>query len=286
MKKVILAVFCLASVVTFAQNDTTYWTKSGLASLGYSQTGLTNWAGGGDNTFSINSILNYSIKYTKAKNSWDNSFEFAYGQVSSNKVMRKGDDKIDIASKYGHQASKKWYYSAMFSFKSQFDDGFDYGKADDGGDKLISTFMAPANIALTLGMDYKPTDKLSVLVSPLSARWITVFNDSLSAQGAFGVDPGKNVRQEFGAMMKLVYEHKEIVKNVGLKTKLELYSNYLDHPENVDVNWEVMLDLKVNKFLSATFSTDLRYDDNTQINGVNSLVQFKEILAIGLTYKF
>ncbi len=274
------------AILTFAgtahaQKDTTYWTKSGLASLGYSQTGLTNWAAGGDNTFSINSILNYNINYKKDKNTWDNAFEFAYGRVSSNKEMRKGDDKIDIASKYGHQATKVWYYSALFSFKSQFDEGIDYDTDD-----LISDFMAPANIALTLGMDYKPNDQLSVLVSPLSARWIVVMNDSLSAQGAFGVEEGENVRQEFGAMLKAVYENKEIIKNVGFKTKLELYSNYLDHPENVDVNWEVLLDLKVNEFLSATFSTELKYDDNTEINGTNSLVQFKEILSVGLTYKF
>lgn len=280
LRSALIAAFILVSVAAFSQTDTSYWSKSGLASLAYSQTGLTNWAKGGDNSYSVNSLLNYNINYKKGKNTWDNAIELAYGMVNTNSEFQKADDKIDISSKYGHQATEHWYYSANVTFKSQFDDGFD----DD--DALISTFMAPANLIASLGMDYKPNEHLSVFISPLSNRTIFVLNDSLAAQGAFGVDANDNIREEFGATLKAVYEHKEIIKNVGVMTKLELYSNYLENPQNIDVNWEVMVVLTVNDWLSAMVSTQLVYDDNTVIDGVNSKVQFKEIVGVGLAYKF
>lgn len=283
MKSVLIAALLLITVVAYGQKDTSYWTRDGIVNVGYTQTGLTNWAKGGDNSYSLNSFLNYNAKYKKGKNAWDNAFEFAYGLMSTNSVLRKADDKIDISSKYGHQASEKWYYSVNGTFKSQFADGIEY---KDDEENFISTFMAPANLIVSLGMDYKPNTHLSVFMSPLSSRTIFVLNDTLSAQGAFGVKPGENIRNEFGATVKAVYEHKEIIKNVGFMTKLELYSNYLENPENVDVNWEVLVVLTINEWLSATVSTQLIYDDNTQIDGVNSKVQFKEIVGVGLAYKF
>ncbi len=286
--KNVLAIACLmlSSAFVYAQKDTTYWTKSGLAALNGSQTQLSNWSGGGDNTHSINSMLNYKIKYEKAKNAWENNLDFAYGIVNTNKEYRKGDDKIDLSSKYGHQATKHWYYSALLTFKSQFDKGYEYDVDDTNMDSLISNFMAPGNVYLTLGMDYKPNDNFSLLLSPLTARWILVLDQTLADRGAFGVDPGENLRYEMGTMLKMVYENKEIIKNVGFKTKLELFSDYTRRPQNIDVNWEVFIDFKINKFMSATLNTQLVYDDDTQINGTNSLVQFKEILGVGLSYKF
>lgn len=275
-----IAVLFMASTLAFAQKDTSYWAKDGIVSLNYSQTGLTNWAKGGDNSYSINSLLNYNIKYNKGKNSWENAIELAYGMVNTNDEFRKADDKIDLSSKYGHQATEHWYYSANATFKTQFDDGY------DGDDKFISTFMAPANLIVSLGMDYKPNEHLSVFISPVSNRTIFVMNDSLAAQGAFGVEPDDKIREEFGASLKAVYEHKEIIKNVGIMTKLELYSNYLENPQNIDVNWEVLITLTVNEWLSAMVNTQLVYDDNTTIDGVNSKVQFKEIVGVGLAYKF
>lgn len=284
MRKLFLLGMLLTAASVFAQKDTTYWTKDGLASMAYSQTGLTNWQKGGDNSYAISSLLNYNINYKKAKHSWDNAFQFAYGVMSTNKTMRKADDKIDISSKYGYAASEKWNYAFNTNFKSQFDDGFKY--ADDGTKSLISAFMAPANLMVSLGMDYKPGKHLSVFISPLASKSIFVLNDSLSAKGAYGVDPGANTRSEFGASAKAVYEHKTFLKNVGVMTKLELYSNYLDNPQNIDINWEVLLVLTINEYLSATVNTQLVYDDNTVIDGVNSKVQFKELVGVGLAYKF
>lgn len=91
-----------------------------------------------------------------------------------------------------------------------------------------------------------------------------------------------------------------LVENVGLTTRIDLFSNYLNNPENIDINWEVLISMKVNKFMSSTISTQLLYDDDVTLqkkdpiveddvvidSGRGPGVQFKEVLAIGFSYKF
>ena len=118
-------------------------------------------------------------------------------------------------------------------------------------------------------------------------------DDLLSATGSFGVDPGSKSRSEFGGLVKLLYIKNDIIKNVNFATNLDLFSNYLENPEKIDVNWEVIIDMKINDFLTATFNTFLVYDYDVKFteveNGVSvetDKVQFKELLGVGLTYKF
>ena len=115
-------------------------------------------------------------------------------------------------------------------------------------------------------------------------------NDSLSADGSFGVDAGKNTRSEVGMFVKLEYK-KEVLKNVTLETKLDLFSNYLHNPENIDVDWNVLVNMKVNEYLSANLVTRLIYDDDVKIvdaaTGKSApRVQFMEMFGVGLTLKF
>ena len=139
-------------------------------------------------------------------------------------------------------------------------------------------------------MEYKPSDAFYLFLSPLTGKSTFVLDDSLSNAGAFGVDPGKNMRNEFGGFLKMAFT-KDIWKNVTLNSKLDLFSNYAEEPQNIDVNWEVLVSMKVNKFLSANINTRLIYDDDTKYideEGVErgARVQFKEVLGIGLSYKF
>jgi hypothetical protein len=131
-------------------------------------------------------------------------------------------------------------------------------------------------------------------VGPLSGKVTVVRDDSLSTQGAYGVEAGENVRYEFGGSMKAVFQ-KEIFKNVTFNTKLDLFSNYIKNPEKVDISWEVMINMKINEFLSANLHTHLMWDDDIKfavvddagiITGKESKVQFKEVFGVGLSYKF
>ena len=241
---------------------------------------------------SLNGLINLTANYKKDKSAWDNSFDFGYGKLkrmddNGDPIWVKTDDKINITSKYGYQASKVWYYSAFFNFKTQFDKGYNYPNTDD----KISDFMAPAYLLFALGMDYKPNDNLTVLIAPLTMKSTIVNSTILSDQGAFGVDPGKKLRSEFGSSINAQYKKDEIVKNVNFLTKIDLFSNYLKNPQNVDVNWETLFVLKVNKFISATVAANLVYDDDTDYidkdgNNMGPKVQFKEVIGVGFTYKF
>jgi hypothetical protein len=232
-------------------------------------------------------MVNYSANYKKDKLSWDNAFDLRYGFIKEKgDDMRKSDDLIDISSKVGIEAGGNWNYSALLNFKSQFAPGYDYSVEPR---EQISKFMAPGYLTLALGMDYK-TDNLSILLAPVSGKFTFVTDDSLSNEGAFGVDPGSKVRSELGATAQFQYK-KEVLKNVTLDTKLGLFSNYLDKPQNVDLDWKVQFNMKVNDYLSANLITHMIYDDDVKIvdadTGTSSAkLQFMESFGVGLTFKF
>ncbi len=271
--------------------DTSYWKKGGMASLSFSQTSLTNWSGGGDNAISTNVQLNLFGNYTKGKNAWDNTLKLEYGLLKQGDAgNRKSIDKIDFVTKYGHQANKKWYYSALLDFKTQFAKGYNYGKSENDADVKVSNFLAPAYLLLSLGMDYKPNETFSAYLSPITSKTTIVNDDELSDAGAFGVDPGDKIRYEFGALSKLTFK-KTVAKNVDLSSTLDLFTAYSDTFGNIDVNWDLMLNMTINEYLTASINTSLVYDDDVEYidkDGVNKgvKVQFKEILGIGLAYKF
>jgi DUF3078 family protein len=262
------------------------WKFTGETSLSFSQVSLSNWAAGGESSMGGNSFLKLAGVYTKDRNMWENKLDLAYGLLKQgDEGMRKTDDKMFFSSSYGYKASKNWYYNAILSFKSQFTDGYKY--PNDSVE--ISRFLAPAYILAGIGMDYKPNDKFSMMISPIANRITIVNDDTLSAHGAYGVDPGKKSRWEFGGSF-IINIKRELVKNVSLTSKLELFTNYADNPQNVDINWEVFINMKINEFLSANISTSLIYDDEVSITDKDGKTgprtQFKEVFGIGLSYKF
>jgi hypothetical protein len=297
-------------------HDTT-WTKGGVLTLNFNQTSLTNWAAGGDNSIAANALLNVFAKYKKKRTAWDNSLDLGYGLIKpGEKDVRKSDDKIDLLSKFGYDATNKnkWFYTLLFNFKSQFTAGYEY--PTDTTKVLVSDFAAPAYFLLALGMDYKPNAYFSLFISPLTMKTTLVSNQDLADAGAFGVDKaefnaagvkikdGENVRSEYGAYLNAKFQ-KDVMTNVNLLTKLDLFSNYTEDPQHIDVNWEVLLAMKINKFLSASINTQLIYDHDITIqeyNVVNGFkipkvnpdgtpvagprVQFKEVIGIGLSVKF
>lgn len=302
MKKVtLLFVSLLVVSLTFSQEKTKKdtvqgpWKTGAKTSLNFSQVSLTNWAAGGENSISGNFLGNIYARYKKGNSQWENSFDLSYGLMKQGEDdLIKTDDKLELVSKYGQKAfmnNKNWYYSAILSFKTQFAEGYDY----PNDSVKISDFMSPGYLLLAIGMDYSPNDFFSASASPLTGK-VTVVNDqTLADNGAFGVEPGKHVRYEFGGYIKLNFK-KEIWENVELNSKLELFSNYFNNPQNIDVNWDMLLSMKVNEFLAVTLNTTLIYDDDVNIevdqnddgivDAVGPRTQFKEVLGVGLTFSF
>ncbi|GET31648.1 hypothetical protein PbJCM13498_05110 [Prolixibacter bellariivorans] len=269
--------------------DTTkYWTINGNGSLNFSQVTLTNWAEGGDGSMSGTFLFNINANKKKNNHAWDNSFNMQYGFVkNNNESLRKSVDKLSFSSKYGYKIDGKWYLTGLYDFRTQLAKGYNYPNTET----YISNFMAPGYMNFALGFDYKPNKSISAFISPISTKFTFLLDDSLSTAGAFGVNPGDKFRAELGAYAKFSYIQTDLLKNVDLETKLDLFSNYLDKPQNIDVNWDIRFNMKINKFLTANFGTTLKYDDNIKYvdsNGVEHgpRVQLKQFLGIGLTYNF
>ena len=107
-----------------------------------------------------------------------------------------------------------------------------------------------------MGLDYKPAKGLSIFVSPITSRWTFVSNDSLSAKGAYGVTPGKKVKNEIGAFASVTYIT-DLNKTLSYNGRLDLFSNYGHNPQNVDVMMNNMFIAKLSKFLTASLSLNL-----------------------------
>lgn len=264
------------------------WKKGGLFNLNFGQTSLSNWAAGGDQlSLNGNAFLNLFAFYKKDRHAWDNSLDLAIGYTKTTSVgTRKTDDRIDLLSKYGYQLFDHTYLSGLFNLRTQFTNGFNYPKVDSP--VKVSTFFAPAYVLLSLGLDYKPNDDFSLFLSPATSRWVIVTDDSLSAQGAYGVEPGETSRYEIGAYLSANYK-KELVKNLIYKGKLDLFSNYRRKPKNIDLFMTNLFSMNFFKGLSASVGLDLIYDDDVRIFGPDSnspRMQVRQYIGIGYSAKF
>ncbi len=274
----------------FSQGDTTkLWHIGGMGTFTFSQVSLTNWASGGQNSMSANGLVSLLANYNKDKISWENTLDMAYGMIRQGKkddaITQKSDDKIDFSSKFGRAFKDKWYYSAMLNFKTQMAPGYNYPN-----DSIrISDFMAPAYILANIGVDYKPNDHFTCMVAPVTGKITIVNSDYLSEMEAFGVEKGEKYRAEIGGYLKARFKT-DVMENVGIETKVDLFSNYFNNPENIDINWETLVIMKINKYISANFNTHLIYDDDIKIENQKGekapRTQFKEIFGLGLSYKF
>ena len=263
------------------------WRKGGILNINLAQGSLSNWAAGGDEfSFSLNTLLSVYAFYKKDRHSWDNTLDFNLGFLNTTSLgTRKNDDRLDILSKYGYALTKKLNIAALFNFRTQLFKGYNYG---NNSQTLSSDFLSPAYILLSPGLDYKPNQNFSLFFSPIALRWTIVQNDTLSAKGAYGVDPGTHVKTEFGAYASISYL-KEFNKSVSYKGRLDLFSNYAHNPQNVDLYFTNILSLKISKVLAATWNVDLVYDDDAKLFGPNKnspALQFKSIVGIGLQVKF
>jgi hypothetical protein len=270
------------------------WKSGGMINLNLSQTSLTNWAAGGQSSIAMNGLLNLHDQYKKGNELWENYLDLAYGSMKQgDNNWWKTDDKIAFVSKYGHKAAKNLYIAGLIDFRTQFSKGYNY----PNDSVMISRFMASGYLLGALGAEYRPSDNFDVFIAPFTGKFTFVMDNALSDSGAFGVKRGEKVYSEFGGYAR-IFAKKDLMENISIQTNLDLFSNYLHNPGNIDISWKVLLSMKVNKFFSATISTDMIYDDDIKIvedknnNGIiesgekGPRLQFKEVLAIGLAYKF
>jgi hypothetical protein len=281
-----------------------HWLVQGNGSLAFSQASFTNWSSGGQNSLGLVAWINLKANYKNGKHVWANNADLGYGfnilGKGGDATYNKTNDKIELTTAYGYELhkNKKWYLTVLVNFRSQFSAGYNY--PDDS--TVLSTFMAPGYLIAGIGITYVPVKWFNAYLSPVSGRFTFVNDQKLADSGAFGVERsysdslgfhhGKTARGEFGVYLRAGL-NADLAKNINLTSTLELYTDYLHKFGNIDVNWSLILSMKVNKWLAASIQTQLIYDDDVMIvtDPVNQpqggpRTQFKELLGIGLTYKF
>ncbi|MCB2220669.1 MAG: DUF3078 domain-containing protein [Bacteroidetes bacterium] len=290
-------------------DTTSYWKLAATGMLNLNQVAYANWTEGGESNIAGNTIAMAKANYLKAGFKADNFVSMAYGMTWNNEQgMRKTDDKLDIGTTIGYEAFENWFYSMMVNLKTQFGPGYKY--PDDS--TLVSDFMSPGRLYLSMGMEYKPDEKTSVFISPASGKFIFVLNQILADQGAYGVRPaevdtaghilvhGLNYQPRFGLNL-VVSLNREIMKNVIMDTKLNPHNNYMDETLenrwNFDVDWETALNFKINSFLSSMVYLHLMYDNDLNLptyefiegqrveTGQGPKLQVKENFGIGVMIK-
>lgn len=305
-----------------------YWTKSAMTQLNFVQSSFTNWAKGGNNNIAVSTYFDLQANYAKDDISWKNRLQLDYGLLYSEDkpIIQKNKDRILFESTFGYKATTHMNYSATFTFLNQFASGYVYGTpskpsgaADDWSPSksdwraarvLKSALFAPANITLGLGIDWLPNEWLAVNVAPLTGGFTIVSDEKLRANYGMELKHGHDVsealkdasglltnggiyraaRFEFGAQVKATAKI-QVNDNFEGSTQLILFSNYLDKPQNIRVNWDNRLMWKVAKYFSLNLTTSLIYDDKVLIvddshTAGHKAVQFNEGLQFGFTYTF
>lgn len=264
----------------------TAWKKGALINATFGQTYFTdNWAAGGEPSYSLNGRVNLFAHYELGKVLWQNKVDMAYG-FTNQKIsgFKKNDDIFELTSNLGYQASKKWYYSLMFSARSQFSEGIKYTDTDTS---TISNFLSPLNLNIAPGMTFKASKCLQLFITPVNARFVYV-KDTVFAN-LNSIEPGQHWRKEFGFLFKANFK-KQLTETVNVLSNLDVFYDYLD-PKAPMVSWEVLINVKIWKALSLNLNTFLIYDENVreevspgEFKSVG--LQFKEVFGAGLAVNF
>lgn len=280
--------------------DTMKWKKGGDVSFNFAQTQLSNWAPGGENSLALSSTCNLFANYKKNKMIWENYGFMAFGIVKAgDRKAVKNSDQFNVGSRVGYQMSKNWYYTAALLGKTQFAKGYKYTSKDT---TYTSNFLAPAYLFLSLGLDYKPSNRFSASFAPAMGKATFVRSDDPTVLASSGIpkdliDKGKKARYEFGGSMIFRVNGDYFSKKVTYTSQLELFTNYFENPiKVVDVIWDFQFRVALTKFVAAnvrlnmiyfdsqkTFTTDPVTKEKTQ-HGAK--LQVKEYFEIGLFYAF
>lgn len=279
------------------------WKKGGIINLNVNQGGYDNWMAMGDADYSIgvNGYLNlFANREWKGKckgvpKTWTNSLDIfqaiqsVHDERTDNNNFSKLDDRLDFLSRYSISLGKKLYHTSIANLRTQLYDT----KNSDG--KRISGFFAPAVVTVApTGVEWKPNDWFSAFVTPASLRWVFLTNGPYSIQintktpKPFGVNPNREVDFQPGAYAQFNL-NKKLAKNIQLRSRLDLYSNYANNPDNVDVFMTNFLSMSVNKWINVGINLDLVYDDDVRQFGWSrdkAGLQYKHIIGVGFGARF
>jgi hypothetical protein len=290
MRKSITFLLCFTGIISssaqeVAQDTMKHWKTKGNASLLFNQSNFNNWVAGGENNLSGNVGVNYDFNYKDENWTWDNKIIASYGLVKTKNspFEKKTDDRFEINSLLGKKAKGYWSYSAFANFKTQLTVGYIYGK-DANGTEIrteYTDFLSPAYLTFGPGMLWKKNDNLKFNIAPLTSKLTFVDKtQTLPDEAYFGVEEGKTMRYELGFYASAYYKL-IIMANVSIENIFSAYSNYLENPQNVDLDYQMNVVLKINNYLTTNIALQAIYDDNA-FRGF----QTRQVFGVAVNYGF
>lgn len=321
MKRIFTLLFTLTCLSLSAQDEAPpkAWNKGAGIGLDFAQLlQLNPKQGAGENRIGLGSAVNYFAKYKAGRVAWDYGINWQFGvqklgaglvvvnNVSEKRPFQKSIDELTLNSKLGFATAEgsKFFYAADLKFLTQLTRTFKGNFLTDieKSGTPLSQIFSPARLDFSIGIDYKPTPKLSIFYSPVSYKAIIVLDDEIAqlvARSATNeilgsvhgnkieVDPNDNTRlltydkifNQVGSMLKLNYADKLMKDKLTLTSNLALFSNYLNNPQNIDVEWKNELAFNIYKGLALSLLVDVFYDhdvfvqvtDYDVVGGVNGL---------------
>ncbi len=274
----------------------TPWRIGGDGNVGFTQTYLENWKKGGQSALSLQLVLKGYANYSRhdGKVKWENSSEIRNGYIrpgGEGAELQKNDDKFEVTSRVGVSAFKKWYYSTEFNFETQLFNGYRYPKSSHP--EPISSFLSPARTFFKIGLDYKPNNDFSLLLSPITAKNVYVSDTAKIDQTKFGIEAGKKSMWEPGLNTDIKFR-KKITPEITYETKYKMFINYLQPIGNLDINWENLVVMQLTDNINMRLMIHMIYDENVlfpvyDANGIElepkPKLQLKEFFTIGFAYK-
>jgi hypothetical protein len=283
-----------------------YWKYRNESSFVLNQASLSNWVKGGESSIStaldMTEYADFNNK--KLKISSNNFARLTFGYIATGKDgIRKNLDLLETNSKFNHKAFGKFDFSAILLFKTQIARGKNYFKTVAGNDtsNLVSKFMNPATLTIGFGLDFKPNKTTSINFSPLSYKGTFVTDTVHIDQTQYGIAKNRKSLNEPGVSFMITNEFKPI-KTVAIINRLQLFTNYIHKPQNVDVDWEMITTAKINWFTDVRFNIHLIFDDDTRTDEHNengqpvlnidgtpkktARIQFKEMMGFALSFRF
>ena len=278
-----------SAIKVIADTTANGWSRKGTVTFLFNQANFNNWIAGGESNLSGTLGLNYELHYKGENTTWDNRLLANYGIIRTDNAefTKKSDDRLELNSIYGKRAKGNWYYSFILNFRTQFTTGYIYGKDSNGAETRLENtgFFSPAYLTFGPGVYYKKNDNFKLNFAPLTSKMTFVDSFYTSLPGYvdgsyFGVDANKSMRYELGFYASAYYKF-ILMKNVSAENFLNLYSNYLDKPMNIDIDYQINIVMTINKTLSANFTFQTIYDDNA-FQGF----QTRQVFGLGVNYGF
>ncbi|MFV0392014.1 MAG: DUF3078 domain-containing protein [Paludibacteraceae bacterium] len=261
-----------------------YWQSRANMMLQFTQNYVSqNWYQGGNSNLAFLNNFIAEFNYDNRKNmQWTNKIEWRSGlNTVDGDTLRKmsvNDDLLRYLTKFGVKASGNFYYSISGEISTTL---FNNYKGINSMD-LKAKLLTPVRANLGIGLDYKYKKLFSLMLAPVSFKYIYLNDTTNINPNAFGIEKGHKQLKQLGSSLEAQLNYDPML-NWNITSRFKFYTDY----KKIEADWEIVNNFSINRFLSARFLLNPRYDNTVILKGgEKAQIQFKELLSVGFSYRF